>query len=193
MKERKKEKGKKKRRPPNSQKETDVYAFGCTIFELLSDGKIPWQGVDPTEIVEKVCAGERPELTKKKLGSEGIVGLMEDCMAEEAEYRPVMEELVPQLAKLQEKASEVVAESDSAEHEIVTKLNAKKKAAIEAEDFMAAREAKQAIKKAEEILDSIAAATAEKKQAIASEDYTAAKAAKEKVKALEAELAALAA
>ena len=175
-----------------AEKETDVYAFGCTTYELLSDGKIPWAGVDAGAVVEMVLKGERPVIDKKKPGSEGIIGVMEDCMAEEAEYRPVMEELVPQLSELRKKALKVVAKADSAEHEVVAKIKAKKKAAIEAEDFVAAKEAKEALKKAEEILENIATATAEKAKAIAEEYYGDAKAAKDRIKSLEAELATLA-
>ena len=43
---------------------TDVYAYGITLWELFSYGKIPYLELDNRAVIQTVLAGTRPSIPK---------------------------------------------------------------------------------------------------------------------------------
>ncbi|RUS72134.1 hypothetical protein EGW08_020107 [Elysia chlorotica] len=77
--------------------ESDVYAFGTIMFEVLS-GQFPFHGMSPEKIIWQVCANQRHALFTFKC-SLAIKTLIEDCWAHEPLYRPEFRELFKDLQR----------------------------------------------------------------------------------------------
>ena len=73
-------------------KQTDVYSFGITIWELLT-GQDPYPDVDPVSTaVEVLVKGRRPKLADYM--PKAIQKLMEACWQEDPEKRPKFQEII---------------------------------------------------------------------------------------------------
>uniref|UniRef100_A0A8C0GVS6 Protein kinase domain-containing protein n=1 Tax=Chelonoidis abingdonii TaxID=106734 RepID=A0A8C0GVS6_CHEAB len=61
----------------NYSTKSDVWSFGVLMWEVFSEGKIPYENRTNAEVVEEINAGLR--LYKPKLASKAIYELMSSC------------------------------------------------------------------------------------------------------------------
>ena len=78
----------------------DIYAFGVTLWEIFTR-KIPFAGVDKTEIPTKIQFGERPDLgLLEDITPKKIKELIEKCWKGRKEERPSDDEIINALKAL---------------------------------------------------------------------------------------------
>ena len=81
---------------------TDVFAFGCTLYEMLT-WKAPWWNTIHWEILNRVGRGERPALPARLPGPDNemfeslpaFIDLMNRCWAQDPSKRPEFDEIHP--------------------------------------------------------------------------------------------------
>jgi tyrosine-protein kinase shark len=79
---------------------SDVWAFGVTAWELLTDGEVPYGFIASTEAVaERVCGGER--LTRPGECPDALWALLQRTWAERPADRPTFVEVAEALVVLQ--------------------------------------------------------------------------------------------
>uniref|UniRef100_A0A8C8VLB7 Tyrosine-protein kinase n=1 Tax=Pelusios castaneus TaxID=367368 RepID=A0A8C8VLB7_9SAUR len=79
---------------------SDVWSFGVLMWEVFSEGKIPYENRTNAEVVEGINAGLR--LYKPKLASKAIYELMSSCWNARKEDRPPFSTLLYQLSEISE-------------------------------------------------------------------------------------------
>ncbi|XP_053191926.1 tyrosine-protein kinase receptor TYRO3 [Scomber japonicus] len=77
---------------------SDVWAFGVTMWEIMTRGQTPYPGVENSEIYEYLIKGER--LKKPADCREDIYELMHSCWSPVPKCRPSFQHLVVQLEAL---------------------------------------------------------------------------------------------
>uniref|UniRef100_A0A7M4F315 Protein kinase domain-containing protein n=1 Tax=Crocodylus porosus TaxID=8502 RepID=A0A7M4F315_CROPO len=83
----------------NYSTKSDVWSFGVLMWEVFSEGKIPYENRSNGEVVEEINAGFR--LYKPKLASKAIYELM-NCCWKMKEDRPRFSTLLYQLNEISE-------------------------------------------------------------------------------------------
>ncbi|XP_075941318.1 tyrosine-protein kinase receptor TYRO3 isoform X2 [Anarhichas minor] len=78
--------------------QSDVWAFGVTMWEVLTRGQTPYPGVENSEIYEYLIKGER--LKKPADCRDNIYDVMHSCWSPVPKCRPSFQHLVSQLATL---------------------------------------------------------------------------------------------
>ena len=76
-------------------KEVDVYAFGIVLWEIFAR-EVPWNAMDPRDIITKVGNGERPEIPRYDC-PDFIQTMISSCWAQNALDRPSFKEVHQQL------------------------------------------------------------------------------------------------
>ncbi len=66
---------------------SDIYSFGCTLYELLS-GRTPFTANNPDELLSKHLYASPPSLMAVSGATEEMAGLVARMMAKKAEDRP---------------------------------------------------------------------------------------------------------
>jgi len=66
--------------------QSDVYSFGVVLWEIFSNGAIPWGGLSSQESIECVLKGEK--LSQPEGCTQEIYALMNDCWKKEPAARP---------------------------------------------------------------------------------------------------------
>ncbi|XP_006021229.1 tyrosine-protein kinase ITK/TSK [Alligator sinensis] len=84
----------------NYSTKSDVWSFGVLMWEVFSEGKIPYENRSNAEVVEEINAGFR--LYKPKLASKVIYELMNCCWRMSKEDRPRFSTLLYQLSEISE-------------------------------------------------------------------------------------------
>ncbi|CAO2642652.1 Tyrosine-protein kinase ITK/TSK [Lemmus lemmus] len=79
---------------------SDVWSFGVLMWEVFSEGKIPYENRSNSEVVEDISTGFR--LYKPRLASSHIYQIMNHCWKEKPEDRPPFSQLLNQLAEIAE-------------------------------------------------------------------------------------------
>nr|XP_033783661.1 tyrosine-protein kinase ITK/TSK isoform X3 [Geotrypetes seraphini] len=79
---------------------SDVWAFGVLMWEVFSEGKIPYDNQSNGEVVEAISAGMR--LYKPRLASYNIYQLMSCCWMEKPEERPSFADMLNHLSEIAE-------------------------------------------------------------------------------------------
>ncbi|KAK7910093.1 hypothetical protein WMY93_014777 [Mugilogobius chulae] len=74
---------------------SDVWSFGVLMWEVFTEGRMPFEQNSNHEVVTMVMQGHR--LYRPKLASETIYGIMQKCWHEKAEKRPSFKVLVPKI------------------------------------------------------------------------------------------------
>lgn len=77
---------------------SDVWAFGITVWELLTYGGRPFDGVPARDVPELLAKGER--LTQPPICSIDVYMLMIKCWMQDAGARPAFKELAEEFAKM---------------------------------------------------------------------------------------------
>lgn len=79
---------------------SDVWSFGVLMWEVFSEGKIPYENRSNSEVVEDITTGFR--LYKPRLASQHVYQIMNHCWKEKPEDRPPFSRLLSQLAEIAE-------------------------------------------------------------------------------------------
>nr|KAF6480459.1 IL2 inducible T cell kinase [Molossus molossus] len=79
---------------------SDVWSFGVLMWEVFSEGKIPYENRSNSEVVEDITTGFR--LYKPRLASSQIYQIMSNCWQEKPEQRPSFSRLFRQLGEIAE-------------------------------------------------------------------------------------------
>nr|XP_005993132.1 PREDICTED: tyrosine-protein kinase ITK/TSK [Latimeria chalumnae] len=79
---------------------SDVWSFGVLMWEVFTEGKMPYENRTNGEVVEDITAGFR--LLKPKLASDLVYQLMDWCWKERPEDRPSFAVLLHELGELAE-------------------------------------------------------------------------------------------
>ncbi|XP_005029960.3 tyrosine-protein kinase ITK/TSK [Anas acuta] len=84
----------------NYSTKSDVWSFGVLMWEVFSEGKMPYENRTNGEVVEEINAGFR--LYKPKLASKAIYEVMSHCWCMRKEDRPSFSLLLYQLSEISE-------------------------------------------------------------------------------------------
>ncbi|KFU92954.1 Tyrosine-protein kinase ITK/TSK [Chaetura pelagica] len=84
----------------NYSTKSDVWSFGVLMWEVFSEGKIPYENRTNAEVVEEINAGFR--LYKPKLASKAIYEVMSHCWRMRKDDRPSFSLLLYQLSEISE-------------------------------------------------------------------------------------------
>uniref|UniRef100_A0A6Q2ZC17 Tyrosine-protein kinase n=1 Tax=Esox lucius TaxID=8010 RepID=A0A6Q2ZC17_ESOLU len=79
---------------------SDVWSFGVFMWEVYTEGRLPYENQTNSEVVDSLNAGLR--LLKPRLAPEAVYILMEWCWKEKPEQRPSFTLLLHELASLSE-------------------------------------------------------------------------------------------
>eukprot|EP01117_Protostelium_nocturnum_P003899 TRINITY_DN15162_c0_g1_i1.p1 TRINITY_DN15162_c0_g1~~TRINITY_DN15162_c0_g1_i1.p1 ORF type:complete len:310 (+),score=81.70 TRINITY_DN15162_c0_g1_i1:649-1578(+) len=74
-----------------SSSKSDVWSFGITCWEIMSNGEIPYQGMSNAECVQKVKDGYR--LERPDGCPQNLFEIMEECWKEAPSERPTFREI----------------------------------------------------------------------------------------------------
>ncbi|XP_039600984.1 cytoplasmic tyrosine-protein kinase BMX-like [Polypterus senegalus] len=79
---------------------SDVWAFGILMWEVYSLGKQPYELFNNSQVAQKIMQGYR--LYRPQLACEEIYKIMKSCWHEQAESRPMFQDLLETLQNLNE-------------------------------------------------------------------------------------------
>lgn len=79
---------------------SDVWSFGVLMWEVFSEGRMPFDQKHNHEVVTMVMQGHR--LYRPKLASETVYSIMNSCWHERPEKRPSFKDLVPKISGILE-------------------------------------------------------------------------------------------
>ena len=85
-------------RDSRTTKESDYYALGMVIFEVLS-GQAPFAGDRDFVVVRKIVDGERPRRPEEAWFTNDIWGILESCWVPKPQDRPSLEAVLRCLEK----------------------------------------------------------------------------------------------
>uniref|UniRef100_A0A4W4G4Z1 non-specific protein-tyrosine kinase n=1 Tax=Electrophorus electricus TaxID=8005 RepID=A0A4W4G4Z1_ELEEL len=71
---------------------SDIWAFGVLMWEVYTLGRMPYERLNNTEIVDKVSTGYR--LYRPQMANDKIYNIMMNCWHEKADERPTFQALV---------------------------------------------------------------------------------------------------
>lgn len=77
---------------------SDIWSFGVLMWEVFTEGRLPYENLTNTELVESLSKGLR--LLKPRLAPDAAYVLMEWCWKEKPDDRPAFAALVQHLASL---------------------------------------------------------------------------------------------
>ncbi|XP_065213200.1 vascular endothelial growth factor receptor 1-like isoform X2 [Planococcus citri] len=84
--------------------QSDVWAFGITMWEFFSLAATPYPGLENSEVYEKLLSGYR--LEKPKFATSKIYDIMKDCWKKYPKQRPSFNKLVQKLGDIVEPPTE---------------------------------------------------------------------------------------
>uniref|UniRef100_A0A8D0D611 Tyrosine-protein kinase n=1 Tax=Sander lucioperca TaxID=283035 RepID=A0A8D0D611_SANLU len=70
---------------------SDIWAYGVLLWEVYTLGRLPYERLNNTEIVDQVSRGLR--LYRPQLANEKVYSIMSSCWLEKADDRPTFQEL----------------------------------------------------------------------------------------------------
>jgi len=78
--------------------QSDVYSFGLLLWEIETL-QVPWQGVSPTDILDRIRSGECIPIPEN-VGIDGGKELLTNCLQSEYKKRPTFAKIVQTIQKL---------------------------------------------------------------------------------------------
>ncbi|XP_068134642.1 tyrosine-protein kinase Tec isoform X2 [Hyperolius riggenbachi] len=79
---------------------SDIWSFGVLMWEVFTEGKMPFESYSNVEVVEMVTRGER--LYRPRLATNRIYGVMTACWHEKPEARPKFYDLLLAIGQILE-------------------------------------------------------------------------------------------
>ncbi len=70
---------------------SDVWSYGVCVWEVFSLGNVPWQGLGPLQIMDKLTEGDR--LGRPERCPADVFELVMDCWAHKSQDRPSFAEV----------------------------------------------------------------------------------------------------
>lgn len=70
----------------------DVFSFGTMAWEIL-EKEVPYDGLDPKDIMQKVCSDEKLEFKKTGI-PKPLANLITQCRASDPKKRPSMKDVL---------------------------------------------------------------------------------------------------
>uniref|UniRef100_A0A665VMF7 Tyrosine-protein kinase n=1 Tax=Echeneis naucrates TaxID=173247 RepID=A0A665VMF7_ECHNA len=70
---------------------SDIWAYGVLMWEIYTLGRLPYERLNNTEIVDQVSRGHR--LYRPQLANEKVYNIMSSCWNDKAEERPTFQDL----------------------------------------------------------------------------------------------------
>uniref|UniRef100_A0A915EEE3 Protein kinase domain-containing protein n=1 Tax=Ditylenchus dipsaci TaxID=166011 RepID=A0A915EEE3_9BILA len=83
---------------------SDVWSFGIVLFEMYSFGSAPFENIEPTDLLEHLEQGNRPE--RPECCSDEIYDVMQKCWLEKPDERATFHELLTLFTIFLERATE---------------------------------------------------------------------------------------
>jgi len=77
---------------------SDVWSFGVLMWEIFTEGKIPYKELDNNEVVAEVLSGYR--LEKPPTCPDNVFEIMMNCWAKKASERPTFEVIFDQISTI---------------------------------------------------------------------------------------------
>ena len=87
---------------PKYSPSSDIFSFGMILWELMTR-KIPFEGIDPFQVIAAVKSGERAKIPEE--GPKEMKEIVRKCWEQEPEKRPTSKEVSETLEKQLEVAS----------------------------------------------------------------------------------------
>lgn len=88
---------------------SDVYSFALIAYVILA-GRVPYNEISPTELIQKVCSGSRPQFTEDI--NEKMKNLITRCWHSNIEERPSFDEIFTLLSSDFSYSKEPIDESE---------------------------------------------------------------------------------
>lgn len=79
----------------------DIFAFGCLLWEIINR-KVPYDGLDPSDIAQKVIKGEKLEDHQLVQVDMRLADLVQACRSVEPDQRPSFKEITALLTQVKE-------------------------------------------------------------------------------------------
>ena len=82
--------------------ESDCYALGMVILEVLTDGRSPFPYYDESTIRKKIVNGERPQRPQGREAvwfTDDLWGMLEQCWSPQPRVRPTAEVILEHLER----------------------------------------------------------------------------------------------
>uniref|UniRef100_A0A0K0FNZ7 Tyrosine-protein kinase receptor torso (inferred by orthology to a D. melanogaster protein) n=1 Tax=Strongyloides venezuelensis TaxID=75913 RepID=A0A0K0FNZ7_STRVS len=83
---------------------SDIWSFGMVVYEMYSFGEVPFDEIEPTELLDHITKGNRPQ--RPEFASEEIYNIMHRCWKENPEDRPTFDELMSEFMVLLENTTD---------------------------------------------------------------------------------------
>lgn len=91
---------------------SDVWSYGITVWEILSDGKLPYEGLTPTEVCIRVIRDDL-RLSQPDACPDELYTLLMRMWASDDTERPSMKAIVDELEDIRELVADQSSQSES--------------------------------------------------------------------------------
>jgi serine/threonine protein kinase len=85
---------------------SDVWAFGGTMYEITSNGRVPFPDTRNEQLLELLSVGQVPPCSKPPQCDDGMFAVMNECWQAAPSKRPTFIQLCNKLEKLTEPSSQ---------------------------------------------------------------------------------------
>ena len=79
---------------------SDVWAFGCMLYEISTDGNLPFEDTSNETLVDLLARGEAPKFNKPTQFNQTIFEIMEECTKTAINQRPTFVQISQKIQNL---------------------------------------------------------------------------------------------